>query len=237
MPREFDRNMFIMLLAIMIGVIIITYFTADIIRRTEIENLQSKIKTRDVEIQDVKERNINFTSYFLKSSAVLDKAREDRADGNYNFDVGFLWYTTALSEKNSSKLGIYKNRTIKKCEHAMYNYTNSYHNFKKASEFYLKTKNYTVYDEYLMLLDLYVNLTKSGARLSNLRYNASLYLMYLTENLTIENDTVTFIGNMSDIEQYFNETMFLYGLEEDNYEQYLEQIKEYDIEGFSEFRD
>ena len=58
MAREFNRNMFIMLLAIMIGIIIITFFAADIIKRSEIETLQSE---HTVEIKGIQSRNENFT--------------------------------------------------------------------------------------------------------------------------------------------------------------------------------
>ena len=43
MARLFDRNMFIMLLTIMIGALLVTYFFADIVRRTEVESLESQI--------------------------------------------------------------------------------------------------------------------------------------------------------------------------------------------------
>ncbi|MEF8849029.1 MAG: hypothetical protein V5A68_07855, partial [Candidatus Thermoplasmatota archaeon] len=232
MEKKFDRNMFIMLFAIMLGVVIITYFVADIARRSEIENLESEIKTKNIEIENVKEDNINFTTRFLKSSGVLDKAREDRADGNYNFDVGFLWYTTALSEQNATQLENYKNKTIVKCENAMVNYTYSHKNFNSASDFYIKTKNYTVYNEYLSLLDLYVNLSKSGSKLTMHRYNASLYLKYLAENLTLENNKVVYNENISDLQDSFNESTMMYQQESETFEQLSDEITEYDIEGF-----
>ena len=42
--RLFDRNMFIMLSAIMVGVVIITFFVADIIKQTEVEDLEYVIE-------------------------------------------------------------------------------------------------------------------------------------------------------------------------------------------------
>ena len=52
MAREFTKNMFVMLVAIMVGVFIITYFVADIINRSKIETLTTehvaKIKTLTV---------------------------------------------------------------------------------------------------------------------------------------------------------------------------------------------
>ena len=42
MVKEFDRNMFIMLLAIMIGVVIITYFAADIMKNIEMSKKEKR---------------------------------------------------------------------------------------------------------------------------------------------------------------------------------------------------
>ena len=71
MARELDRNMFIMLLSIMIAAIIITYFAADIVRRSEIEKLTTEIET-------IEERNINFTDRFLKSSVLLVQTEQGK---------------------------------------------------------------------------------------------------------------------------------------------------------------
>ncbi|MEF8879892.1 MAG: hypothetical protein V5A64_05835 [Candidatus Thermoplasmatota archaeon] len=235
--RRFSKNMLIMLVAIMVGVIVITFFVADLMRRQaseeKIESLNEEITTKEKEIVDVKKRNINFTNHFLKSLGVLDKARGDRADGNYNFDVAFLWYNTALSATNSSKLETYKNVTISNCEKAMVNYSVSSKNFELASQFFNKTTNYTVYDGYIELLDLYMNLTGSGVKLTNARYNTSLYLKYLAENLTIENNTVGYLTNVSDLQEAFNESMMMYSEMLGMYSEQLEMIEEYDIEGFS----
>ena len=63
MAREFNRNMFIMLLAIMIGAIIITFFIADIVNRSKLETLTTEY---EAEITTISSKSENFTSYFLK---------------------------------------------------------------------------------------------------------------------------------------------------------------------------
>ena len=226
--RIFDRNMFIMLLAIMVGAIIITYFVGDIVNRSKIETLTTHYEG---EITTVKDKSENFTSHFLKSSVVLDQAREDRAFGNYHFDLAFLWYQSALSEKNGSLFELYKIRGIDNCTNAMPNYYFSHLNFEEAKIYFEDTKAYTELDKYLTILDLYSNLTGSGSRLTMLRYNASQYLMYLTENLTFneENNSVTFMGNISDLMLLFEGAMGAYLEELDIYEDYQEEIDEYEF--------
>ena len=233
MVRVFDKNMFIMLFAVMIGIVIITYFMADIVNQSKIESLTTEHFT---EIETIEEKNINFTNNFLESSVLLDFAREDRAFGNYHFDLASLFYNSALSEKNISTIGLYKTRAIDNCTKAMPMYLNSHLNFKSASNFFNNTKKYTDYRNYLKLLDLYVNLTDSGAKLTMLRYNASKYLKYLTENITVINGFAV-LENVSDLLDLFNETMAMYGNELGTYEGYEEKIDEYDIEGFSTIRE
>jgi hypothetical protein len=224
MAREFTKNMFVMLFSIMIGAIIITYFVGDIIYRSDIETLAVQHTT---EIESLEEMNINFTSHFLSSSVLLDESREDRAFGNYHFDLAFLWLKSALVEENSSTLDVYKNRTIDNCTYAMEKYLISHQNFKEAKIFFNDTKAYTSYEKYLEILDLYVSLTASGARLTMLRYNASKYLKYMAENLSLD-------MNISALFELFNETMDLYEEELDIYEDYQDEIDEYEF--FEEIR-
>lgn len=216
----------------MMGAIIITYFVADIVYRSNIETLTTQ---HTAEIETMEKMNINFTSHFLKSSVLLDSAREDRAIGNYHFDLAFLWYNSALSEKNSSTMELYKNRTIDNCTNAMPNYLNSHQNFKIAKSFFNDTKSYTSYPKYLEILDLYVELTGSGSRLAMLRYNASKYLKQLAENLTIINGTVTYLENVSESMDLFNETMDDYEEESETYDEYQDAIDEYEF--FDEIRE
>ena len=234
MAREFDRNMFVMLLAIMVGVIIITYFVADIMRRAEIENLTNQLDIKTGEIETITANNINFTNHFMKSSVLLDSAREDRAFGDYHFDLALLWYDSALSSKNASNMDVYKNMTIDNLTNAMEKYLISHQNYKESGKFFDATKAFTTYDKYLEVLNLYVSLTQSGARLTMLRYNASKYLIQITENITFINNTVTFSENVSELMEDFNFTMSMYDSELETYEDTQEDIDEYDF--FDEIR-
>jgi len=233
MVRLFDRNMFIMLLAIMIGVIIITFFVADIVNRSTLDELQN---VHEVEIKDIQSKNENFTSSFIKSTVILDQAREDRAFGSYHFDLAFLWYQSALVEKNSSNFELYKIRGIDNCTNAMPKYQNAHDNFDQAKTYFNDTKSYTTFSKYLEVLDIYVDLTGSGSRLMLLRYNASNYLKILTENLIldVENNTVVYMENVTDILELFNETLILIEEETEIYEEHKEEIDEYEF--FDEIR-
>lgn len=217
MAREFGRNMFIMLLAIMIGAIVITYFAADIVNRSKIETLSTK---HTEEIETIEVRNINFTNHFMQSSVILDAAREDRAYGDYHFDLARVFYADGVYQK-----------VIDNCTSAMEKYLNSKDNFEISNGYFNDTKSYTSYDKYLEVLNLYVGLTKSGARLSMLRYNASKYLKYLAENLSAGVDPV----NISGLLELFNETMQQYAQELEVYNGYKEAIDEYEF--FEEIRE
>jgi predicted DNA-binding protein YlxM (UPF0122 family) len=107
----------------------------------------------------------------------------------------------------------------------MENYLNSKDNFEISSGYFNDTKSYTSYDKYLEILDLYVGLTKSGARLSMLRYNASNYLKYIAENLSVGVDPV----NISGLMKLFNETMEQYTQELEIYNDYKEKIDGYEF--------
>ena len=234
MTKAFDRNMFIKTAAAMIGVVIVTYFLADISHQSKIRELTTK---HNIEVETIQEKNKKFTNGFLESSVVLDSAREDRAFGNYYFELASLFYNIALSEKNSSKIMSYKNKTIDNCSEAMPKYLASHMNFIKSSEFFNSTIQYTVKPNYIKLLKLYVNLTESGARLTLLRYNASKYLKYLAENITIVNSSAILTENATELMEMFNETMMMYGSELNNFEQQEQEIEEYDIEGFNPIRE
>ena len=206
-----------MLLAVMIGVVIITYFIADIVNRSTIETLTEK---HTQEIETIEEKNINFTNHFLQSSLVLDTAREDRSYGDYHFDLARIFYTN----------GEYQ-RVIDNCTSAMEKYLNGNYNFDLSSDFFDKTKLYTNHDQYLDMLDIYVGLTRSGARLCMLRYNASMYLKLLAENMSLGGDS----GNISYLMELFNMTMSEYEQELDNYNELKEQLDEYQF--FQEIRE
>jgi len=236
MAREFNRNMFIMLLSIMIGVVLITAFSADLLARTSTEE---RLDTKySAEIGEIEQKNINFTTRFITSLGQLDMAREDRAGGNYNFDLAFIWYTTALSETNETKMESYKTKAISNCGEAVVNYTNSHGNFGVANQKFAQTKTFA-HEMYYDLLDLYVDLTASGSKLTLLRTDATKYLQYLTENVTMnEFGMVVYLENVTELLTSFNMSMGGFAAEEAIYKEIEGQIEtEYNIEGFSEFRE
>jgi hypothetical protein len=224
MERVFDRNMFLMFLAIMVGAVVVTYFVADIVNRSAIDTLNSQ---HVVIIQTMEERNENFTSNFLESSILLDTAREDRATGNYLFDLARLSYTNALYALDAEEMEVDKNRAIENCTLAIAEYQNSHLNFKSASQQFGVTKAFVVVEKYLGLLDKYAALCASGARLSLLRMNSSIYLRSLAENLTFHNDTVEFLENVSIVMDMFDMSEFNVGLETGIYEEIKEEIDGY----------
>ena len=189
------------------------------------------------EIKTIEENNINFTSSFLESSVLLDSAREDRAFGNYHFDLGRLFYSSLLNENNETVMNQYKNNSLDNCSKAMPYYLTAHENFLISNDFFDKTKSFTSYDNYLKLLSMYVNLTDVGAQVTMLRYNASLYLKRIVENITYVNGS-SYLGNASsDLLDLFNFTMESYGLLAGEYEDIQDEIDEYDIKGFSTIRE
>ena len=234
MERLFDRNMFIMLLSIMVGVIIITYFVADIMKNAELEKQAEEHK---IEIKDLQTKNLNLLSNILSSIGDLIRSSNYRVTGNYYFDLASIWYTTALSETNISELEKYKTLIYDSCDDAMYNYNLSNVNYVVAKTKFQFTLTEST-EEFKDLIGLYVNLTDKGAELANLRANASMYLRYLAENVTIKNNTVAFMTNITEVQELFNITVGLYGVLETEYSMIEEEIeKEYNIIGFSEERE
>jgi hypothetical protein len=220
----------------MIGFVIVTYFVADIVHKSQLEEINTEHVS---EIKTIEQNNINFTSSFLESSVLLDSAREDRAFGNYHFDLAQLFYTSALSEDNESIMNNYKNKSMSNCSKAMPNYLTAHDNFLISTNFFEKTKSFTTYENYLSLLSKYVNLTQSGAKVTLLRYNASMYLKMIVENITyvngssmLENST-----NVTELLNLFNETLVMYAGAAAEYVEIQDEIDEYDIKGFSTIRE
>ena len=228
MPREFNRNMFVMLLTIMIGVIIITFFIGDIIRRSDIDTLKTEHK---VEIKEIASKNKNFTSNFIISNVILDKAKEGQYSGNYNFNLAYVWYNSALAEKNITNFNTYKIRTIDNCTKAMTHYINSHNNFNLSKNHFNDTKALTDFIEYQEIIDIYIDLSESGYKLTDYRYNASYYLISLTENLIVDtqNGTIIYGENVTEILQLFNDSLSLIEEEGENFAELQEGIDEYDL--------
>ncbi len=234
MPRIFDRNMFIMLFSIMLGVVIITFFVADIMARTSTEEELTTKYT--AEKRELEQKNANFTTRLLSSLSYFDKARELRSSGNYNFDLGYIWYNSALNEDENQTFNNYKNSTINHCVMSIENYSLGYDNFGVAKNMFINTLNYS--GQFSNLVNLYVNLSKSAAKLCTLRTTASNYLMALAENLTYTNGSATFMGNMSNLTELLNDTLAEYENELAEYNELEDLIeKEYNIVGFSEIRE
>ena len=126
MARLFDKNMFIMMAAVMVGIVIVTFFIADIVNQSKIETLTEEYV---VEIDDINSRNENFTDYFLQGSVTIDSARELREVGNYYFDFAIFWYTTARSNMTNASI----DKCIENCWSAMSEYTTSYEKFDSGS--------------------------------------------------------------------------------------------------------
>jgi len=62
MVRTFDKNIFVMLFAVMIGVVIVTYFMADIMHQSTIESLTAEHVT---EIGTIEEKISTLPVIFL----------------------------------------------------------------------------------------------------------------------------------------------------------------------------
>lgn len=234
MARLFDRNMFLMLVAIMIGAIIITYFVADIVNKSKIDTLTSK---HIVEIRDVHSRNENFTDSFLQGSIVMDSAREVREVANLNFDFALFWFNNALANisvwYNNEWVNTtddLTNKCIENCTEAMIKYLSSYDKFGDSRPYFFNAKNFTERERYIEVLGYYVDFSTAGQTITLLRYNASNFLKQAAENLTLGN-TVTVAAIMENFT--LMEEMYLAGL--GNYEDLKTVIDEYTF--FDEIRE
>lgn len=197
MVREFNRNMFLMLIAIMIGAIIITYFAADIVNKSKIETLTTE---HDVEIRGVYSQNENFTDNFLQGSVVMDSAREVREVGNLDFDFALFWFNSALADVsvwyNNEWVNTTQNltdRCIKNCTEAMNAYLISYEKFGDSRPHFIDAMNFTGRERYLEVLGYYIDFSLAGQNITSLRYNASRYLKQAAENLSLGNDKVVIL--------------------------------------------
>ena len=107
MARLFDRNIFIMLLAIMIGFITITYFVADVVNQSKIDNLTTAHIT---EMESIEKMNINFTNKYdaprlptvdtwtyIKGLVTLRRAVEITLDVSW---IDYSWWDHVKDEDN-----------------------------------------------------------------------------------------------------------------------------------------
>jgi len=202
--RLFDKNMLMMTVAVMVGVIVITFFIADIVNQSKIETITEE---HVVEIDDINSRNENFTDYFLRGSVTIDSGREVREVGNYYFDFALFWYNTALANMTNASI----DKCIENCWSAMAEYQKSYNKFDNSKPYFEEAKIYT--DRYDEVLNHYVKFAVSGQNITILRYNASNYLRQIAENLSIGD-----IENISLLMNRFNETTGLYDEELETYD-------------------
>ena len=221
MARLFDKNIFIMMVSVMIGIIIITYFVADIVNRSKIDDLNVE---HGIEIGDINSRNENFTDHFLQASLTMDSGREVREVGNYYFDFALFWYNTALSNSTNTSI----NKCIENCENAMSEYRVSQQKFESSKPFFEDAKQFT--DRYEDILNHYISFAQSGVNITTLRYNASNYLRQIAENLTLNN-----MVNISMLLELYNETTGLYNDALKDYEDWKDDIDGYVF--FSEDRE
>jgi hypothetical protein len=215
MAREFTRNMFIMLVSIMVGVVIITFFIGDIINQSRIDTITIQHVT---EISDINSKNENFTNNYLQGSVKLDSAREVREVANYYFDFALYWFNSALANQ-SQNLTIL---CIENCTTALENYLAANQNFGKSQPYFVDARNYTNNARYLEILGYYVGFSEAGQNITMLRYNATCYLISAAENLSF--------GNMALVELLMEN----FTIVEQSYQQAVQQYQEfrYQIDGY-----
>ena len=234
MEREFNKNMFIMLAAIMVGAIIITYFVADIVNKSKIDTLTTE---HIVEIQGVHSKSENFTDNFLQGSITMDSAREIREVANLNFDFALFWFNNALVKAsvwfNDKWVNVTESqieRSIENCTNAMIKYLTSNDKFAESKPYFINAKNFTDNERYIEVLGYYVSFSQIGQDITLLRYNSSKFIKQAAENLSLgETENVTLLmENFSMMEE-------LYQIALGGYETLKDQIDEYTF--FNEIRE
>ena len=215
MARVFDRNIFIMLVAVMIGIVVITYFIADIMRRSQIETLTFQ---HEGEMRDVTYKSENFTDRFLQGTLKMNAAREIREVGNYHFDFALFWYTNAFRNVTDETIHC----CIENCTNAMSKYLESYESFNLSQPLFEEAKTYTNHSKYIEILGYYLLFAESGKNITMLRYTASEYLRAAAENLSLgQTENLTLMMDL------FNQTEDRYGEQLGVYNEYKGQIDEF----------
>jgi hypothetical protein len=227
------KNLLLILMTFIIIICLIVYFVSYNYYNSEIEYLN---KLHLDEIQSIEEKNNNFNNVFIESLILEDSATIDRLLGNYHFDLALIFYNETLKQNDEIKMNEYKNITISNCDIANKVYLISSQNYKISKTFFNKSKNYTENINYLNLIDIYINLTKSGEKLSLYRYNSSILLKQLTENITYIDGSAD-QGNVTIILNLFYQNLTKYDQEIEIYEELLDDIEEYDLFGFNPNRE
>ena len=226
------KNITIIITLIIISVLI-TYFISYTFHNSEIEYLN---KLHLDEIQSIEEKNNNFNNVFLESLILEDSATRDRLLGNYHFDLALIYYNETLNQNDEIKMNEYKNITNSNCEIAIKVYLISSQNYKISNTFFNKSKNYTENINYLNLIDIYINLSKSGEKLSMYRYNASIILKKLSENITYIDGSAD-QGNVTILLTLLNQNISKYNEEIQIYDTLQDYIEKFDIFGFNPNRE
>lgn len=223
MAREFSRNMFIMLVAIMVGAVIITFFAADIVSRSQIDILNTQHFN---EIVDLNSRNENFTNHMLQGSIKLDAARETREIANYHFDFALFWFNLALNTENLSLIP----QSLENCSEAAGQYLTAAQNFNASVPYFITARGMTNTSKYLEVIGYYIGFANAGRNISLLRYNATALLRQAAENLSLGNDTAVaeLLENLTALEDIISQ-------EQQGYDDYRQQIDGYLF--FSEIRE
>ena len=205
MARVFTRSMFVMLVSVMVGVIIITYFIGDIINQSRIDTMTLQHVT---EISDINSRNENFTNYYLQGAVKLDSAREVREVANYYFDFALFWFNSALANQSKNLTEL----CVDNCTNAMEKYITAHENFGKSEPYFIKARNYTNNSRYLEVLGYYIGFAGAGQNITMLRYNASYYLRCAAENLSLGNMELVdlLMENFTLVEQAYQEAVQKY---------------------------
>jgi hypothetical protein len=230
MHLSIDRkNLFLLLMSLIIIICLIGYFVSYNSHNSEIEKLN---KLHLDEIQSIEEKNNNFNNVFLESQILEDSATRDRFLGKYHFDLALIFYNETLNQNNEIKMNEYKNMTNSNCEIASKVYLTSSQNYKISNTFFNKSKSYTENINYLKVIDIYIELTKSGEKLSLYRYNSSILLKQLTDNITYIDGLVD-QGNVTIILNLLYQNLTYYNQELIIYEELLDEIEEIDLFGFN----
>ncbi len=233
MLRSDNKNTYIIITIIIIGTLFTTYFITDIIHKSEINNLNNIYSN---EIKEIKGNNINFSNIFIESLILYDSSSKDRLLGSYHFDLAFFFYNETLKQNTKLNLDSYKNTSLDNCEKAQSLFYVSYLNYKSSKTLFNNSKKYAINNNFIKLIDLYIDLTESGSKLTLFQYNSSRYLKQIIENITFI-DGLANQGNVTIILQLLYENMTNYYNELEIYEQLEDEIEMFDIFEFNPKRE
>lgn len=228
MEFELNKNMAILFIIILVIGIGATFFAVETINEDkidmlneDIDELENEVETKNDEIKILENKGENFTYHLLRSMSLVDTSREIRSRGNLYFDYAArIWFPQEEYQK-----------VIDNCSKAITNYTLASENFDLAEDYFTETKDYTSIPTYQTVLDLYIDLSKSGYSLSMLRYNASILISDIAEKLLNE----SYSENTTDLLDEFNATLMQFdGMYQQGFSAQQEIVEEIEneYEGF-----